>query len=178
MNVYCTYRREFRLPFGYRHRPPIVPVHGLIQRDEDSASSLFVENDACSRVKLLEVGNVVAGLSKSLNNYNFFFLCTAISLSFHSEGRQSRLASQVIMVLSMLVALTSAPALLGTQEAIRQSQQKERREEHRARRCNLVATCIKSSLRAREINGRPLVLRDGKVSRLRQVIETFFDKCC
>lgn len=67
------------------------------------------------------------------------------------------------MVLSVLVAIVSAPALLGTQEAIRQSQSKEKREEHRARRCNLIASCIKSSKRSREINGRPIVLRDGKL---------------
>ncbi|KAL1594575.1 hypothetical protein SLS60_010336 [Paraconiothyrium brasiliense] len=67
------------------------------------------------------------------------------------------------MVLSILVAIVAAPALLGTQEAIRQSQSKEKREEHRARRCNLVASCVKSSLRSREINGRPIVLKDGKL---------------
>jgi hypothetical protein len=63
----------------------------------------------------------------------------------------------------MLVAIIAAPALLGTQEAIRQSQSKEKREEHRARRCNLIASCVTSSLRSREINGRPVVLRNGKV---------------
>ena len=69
------------------------------------------------------------------------------------------------MVLSILIATVTAPGLLGTQEAIRQSQAKEKREEHRARRCNLIATCVKSSMRSREINGRPIVLKDGKVSR-------------
>ncbi|KAH7053194.1 hypothetical protein B0J12DRAFT_710103 [Macrophomina phaseolina] len=67
------------------------------------------------------------------------------------------------MVLSMLLALNACPAMLGTQEAIRQSQSKERREEHRARRCNLIATCVKSSIRSREINGRQVVLRDQKL---------------
>ncbi|KAF2648727.1 hypothetical protein K491DRAFT_574474, partial [Lophiostoma macrostomum CBS 122681] len=67
------------------------------------------------------------------------------------------------MVLPILIAIISAPALLGTQEAIRQSQGKEKREEHRARRCNLVASCVKSSLRSKELNGRPVVLRDGKL---------------
>ncbi|KAF2001993.1 hypothetical protein P154DRAFT_595611, partial [Amniculicola lignicola CBS 123094] len=67
------------------------------------------------------------------------------------------------MALSMLVALIAAPALLGTQEAIRQSQGKEKREEHRARRCNLIATCVKSSIRSREIDGRQIVLRKGKL---------------
>ncbi|KAH7128550.1 hypothetical protein B0J11DRAFT_525191 [Dendryphion nanum] len=65
--------------------------------------------------------------------------------------------------MSVLVALASVPGLMGTQEAIRQGQQKERREEHRARRCNFIASCIKSSVRAREINGRPLIIRDGGI---------------
>ncbi|KAF2829050.1 hypothetical protein CC86DRAFT_261048, partial [Ophiobolus disseminans] len=65
--------------------------------------------------------------------------------------------------MSILIALAAVPGMLGTQEAIRQGQQKERREEHRARRCNLIARCIKSSVRAREINSRPLVLRDGAI---------------
>lgn len=67
------------------------------------------------------------------------------------------------MVLSMLVTIIATPGLLGSQEAIRQSQSKEKREEHRARRCNLVATCVKSSIRNREINGRLVVLRYGKL---------------
>jgi hypothetical protein len=67
------------------------------------------------------------------------------------------------MVFPILIAIIAAPALLGTQEAIRQSQSKEKREEHRARRCNLIASCVKSSLRSREINGRPIVLKDGKL---------------
>ena len=67
------------------------------------------------------------------------------------------------MVFPILIAIVSAPALLGTQEAIRQSQSKEKREEHRARRCNLIASCVKSSMRSREINGRPVVLRNNKL---------------
>lgn len=63
----------------------------------------------------------------------------------------------------MLIAIITAPGLLGSQEAIRQSQTQEKREEHRARRCNLIATCVKSSIRSREINGRPVVLRKGKL---------------
>ncbi|KAI4698517.1 hypothetical protein J4E81_005740 [Alternaria sp. BMP 2799] len=67
------------------------------------------------------------------------------------------------MVLSILIATIVAPGLLGSQEAIRQSQSKEKREEHRARRCNLIATCVKSSHRSREIDGRQVVLRNGKL---------------
>ncbi|KAK0664746.1 hypothetical protein DIS24_g410 [Lasiodiplodia hormozganensis] len=53
--------------------------------------------------------------------------------------------------------------MLGTQEAIRQSQAKEKREEHRARRCNLIVGCVRTSVRSREINGKKVVLRDHKL---------------
>ncbi|KAH0847232.1 hypothetical protein FOPE_00425 [Fonsecaea pedrosoi] len=53
--------------------------------------------------------------------------------------------------------------MLATAEAIRQGQSKDRREEHRARRCNLVATCVKASSRSQEIDGRRIVLRNHKL---------------
>jgi hypothetical protein len=68
------------------------------------------------------------------------------------------------MVLSTIIALTAAPGLLASQEAIRQGQQRERREEHRARRCNLIARCIKPSSRNAEIDGRRVILSQGKVT--------------
>ncbi|KAI8935482.1 hypothetical protein NX059_008051 [Plenodomus lindquistii] len=67
------------------------------------------------------------------------------------------------MVLSILIATITAPGLLGSQEAIRQSQSKDKREEHRARRCNLIATCIKPSHSSRILNGRPIVLRNNRL---------------
>lgn len=67
------------------------------------------------------------------------------------------------MVLGILIATITAPGLLGSQEAIRQGQSKDKREEHRAHRCNLIASCVKSSPRSREIDGRPVVLRNGKL---------------
>ncbi|KAI2780479.1 hypothetical protein F4815DRAFT_499746 [Daldinia loculata] len=67
------------------------------------------------------------------------------------------------MAIPMILALTIAPALLGTQEAIRQSQSKNKREEHRARRCNLVVSCVKQSIRSRDINGKIVVLKDNKL---------------
>jgi hypothetical protein len=76
------------------------------------------------------------------------------SLRKHDQGT---------MVLSILIAIIAAPGLLGSSEAIRQSQSQEKREEHRARRCNLVVTCVKSSGRSRELNGRIVVLRNGKL---------------
>jgi hypothetical protein len=65
--------------------------------------------------------------------------------------------------MSLLLAMAAVPGMLGTQEAVLQGQQKEKREEHRARRCNLIATCIKRSVRALDINDRPLILRNGAV---------------
>jgi hypothetical protein len=69
------------------------------------------------------------------------------------------------MALSMLIALAACPALLGTQEAIRQSQSKSRKEEHRAARCNLMVTCVNPSTRSLELNNRSVVLRESKVRR-------------
>ncbi|PHH72096.1 hypothetical protein CDD82_6178 [Ophiocordyceps australis] len=70
---------------------------------------------------------------------------------------------QILMALPMILALTICPALLGTQEAVRQSQAKNKREEHRSRRCNLVVSCVKPSVRRRDIDGRLIVLRDNKL---------------
>jgi hypothetical protein len=67
------------------------------------------------------------------------------------------------MVLGILIAAITAPGLLGSQEAIRQGQSKDKREEHRARRCNLITSCVSSSPRGREIDGRSVVLRNGKL---------------
>lgn len=81
----------------------------------------------------------------------------------------------IIQHMSLLLALAAVPGMLGTQEAIRQGQQKERREEHRARRCNLIVRCIKSSQWSRELDGRPLVLRNGAV-RIGLAIAAFWTK--
>ncbi|KAI1341051.1 hypothetical protein F5Y15DRAFT_23890 [Xylariaceae sp. FL0016] len=67
------------------------------------------------------------------------------------------------MAVPMILALTICPAMLGTQEAIRQSQSKNKREEHRARRCNLVVSCVKQSIRSRDINQKLVVLKDNKL---------------
>ncbi|KAI5463236.1 hypothetical protein BGZ63DRAFT_462541 [Mariannaea sp. PMI_226] len=70
---------------------------------------------------------------------------------------------EIIMSIPMLLALTICPAMLGTQEAIRQSQSKTKREEHRARRCNLAVSCVKPSIRSRDINNKLVVLKDNKL---------------
>ena len=62
-----------------------------------------------------------------------------------------------------MIALITCPALLATNEAIRQGQSKDRKDEHRARRCNLVVSCIAPSGRAREIDHREVVLKNSKV---------------
>ncbi|KAI1736685.1 hypothetical protein F4680DRAFT_460986 [Xylaria scruposa] len=74
-----------------------------------------------------------------------------------------QIAQEAVMAVPMLLALTICPALLGTQEAIRQSQSKNKREEHRARRCNLVVSCVKQSIRSRDIDGKLVVLKDNKL---------------
>lgn len=79
------------------------------------------------------------------------------------EAVQKDDPQKVIMAIPMLLALTICPAMLGTQEAIRQSQSKTKREEHRARRCNLVVSCVKTSIRNRDINNKLVVLKDSKV---------------
>jgi len=99
-------------------------------------------------------------LKRSSKRPKLYFSCAK---RCSNDGLRCSLNTTIIMVLSILVAIIAAPALLASQESIRQSQGKEKREEHRARRCNLIATCVKSSMRSRELNGRPIVLRDGKV---------------
>ncbi|KAI8630213.1 hypothetical protein F5Y19DRAFT_474601 [Xylariaceae sp. FL1651] len=80
------------------------------------------------------------------------------------RGKNSQeVLEEVVMAVPMLLALTICPALLGTQEAIRQSQSKNKREEHRARRCNLAVSCVKQSIRSRDINGKLVVLKDNKL---------------
>jgi hypothetical protein len=85
------------------------------------------------------------------------------------EAVQKDDKDKVIMAIPMLLALTVCPAMLGTQEAIRQSQSKSKREEHRGRRCNLVVSCVKPSIRSRDINNKLVVLKDSKVCSYHQL---------
>ncbi|TAQ84061.1 hypothetical protein B7494_g7612 [Chlorociboria aeruginascens] len=63
----------------------------------------------------------------------------------------------------MFIALITAPALLAVQEVVRQGQAKDRREEHRARRSNLVASCAMPSPYAREIDHGQVVLSNSRL---------------
>lgn len=67
------------------------------------------------------------------------------------------------MALSLLLALSTAPAIIGTQEAVNNSQRKQRREEHRARRSNLIVSCVKSSSRSAELNNKAVILTNNKL---------------
>jgi hypothetical protein len=62
--------------------------------------------------------------------------------------------------------LAGQPDIAATSNAICQLEGIEREEEHRARICNLIASCIKPSGQSKNINGMALVLRDGEVSDL------------
>ena len=67
------------------------------------------------------------------------------------------------MVLGLITAIVAGPAILGTTEAIRLGQDKNSREEHRSRRCNLIVSCVTDEEHSQELNGRQVVLKDGKV---------------
>jgi hypothetical protein len=62
------------------------------------------------------------------------------------------------MVLGIITAIAACPAIVGTAEAVRQGQHKSAKEKHRGAKTNLVVSCTNS-----EIDGRPVVLRDGRV---------------
>ncbi|KAI0439357.1 hypothetical protein F4803DRAFT_47616 [Xylaria telfairii] len=86
------------------------------------------------------------------------------SLKEACRGKKpEQIVQEATMAVPMLLALTICPAMLGTQEAIRQSQSKDKREEHRARRSNMVVSCVKQSIRSRDIDGRLVVLKDNKL---------------
>lgn len=87
--------------------------------------------------------------------------------SIYSPSLENSFASLSVMStgpsLPLLIALITCPALLATNESIRQGQAKERREGHRARRCHLTISCNSSSSKSQEINGRQVVLSNGKL---------------
>jgi hypothetical protein len=66
------------------------------------------------------------------------------------------------MVLGIITAVAACPAIVGTTEAVRQGQHKNAKEKHRGAKTNIVVSCVNS-----EIDGRPVVLRDGRVRHLR-----------
>ncbi|PSS25948.1 hypothetical protein M430DRAFT_116151 [Amorphotheca resinae ATCC 22711] len=67
------------------------------------------------------------------------------------------------MVLGILTSIAACPAIIGTTEAVRQGQSKNRREQHRGRKSNLLVTCSDPSRKARDIHGGTVVLRDKKL---------------
>lgn len=62
--------------------------------------------------------------------------------------------------ISFIVAFA---AVFGSAEAIRQTQAKTRRQEHRSRKNNLLVHCVKSSRHSAEIEGRHVILSGEKV---------------
>jgi hypothetical protein len=63
------------------------------------------------------------------------------------------------MVLGIITAIAACPAIIGTTEAVRQGQRKSAKEQHRGAKTNLVVASGSNS----EIDGCPVVLRDGRV---------------
>lgn len=90
---------------------------------------------------------------------NLFYILRFQKLEF-------RIRKIIAKMTSMLLALLTTPALLATNEAIRQGQTKDRREEHRARRSNLVVSCAAPSPWSRKIDHRQVALRNNKVCQI------------
>jgi hypothetical protein len=67
------------------------------------------------------------------------------------------------MVLSILLALAAIPGVLAAQEGVREGQKKKKAEANRGQRCHLIANCLRTSRRSKEINGQQVVLKNGKV---------------
>ncbi|KAH6675414.1 hypothetical protein B0J14DRAFT_636932 [Halenospora varia] len=67
------------------------------------------------------------------------------------------------MAMSIVALVAGGPALFATTEAIRQSQHKERRDEHRKKRTNLVIRCSRSSKYSPILEGRRVVLSGNKL---------------
>jgi len=64
------------------------------------------------------------------------------------------------MALSILLGVAT---IFGTSEGIRQSQAAARRDEHRARKCDIIVRCSKSSQYSSILEGKRLVLSGDKV---------------
>jgi hypothetical protein len=64
--------------------------------------------------------------------------------------------------LTILVALS---AIFGTSEALRHTQSKARKDEHRSRRSHLIVRCSKSSQHSVVLEGRRIILSGDKVSQ-------------
>ena len=67
------------------------------------------------------------------------------------------------MVLGLVTAIAAGPAIFGTTEGIRLGQEKNKKEEHRGRRCNLIVSCVGQTPYHQELNGTQIVLKDNKV---------------
>jgi hypothetical protein len=69
----------------------------------------------------------------------------------------------------MATFLVGFSAVFGAAEAIRHTQSRSRRDEHRSRKNNLIVHCPKSSEYSRTLEGRNVVLSGDKVGvRFRQ----------
>jgi hypothetical protein len=72
------------------------------------------------------------------------------------------------MVLGLLTAIAACPAIVGTNEAVRQGQRKNSKEQHRGVKSNLIISCASNSRAGSEIDGCSIVLRNNKVRILQR----------
>lgn len=67
------------------------------------------------------------------------------------------------MVLGVITSIAACPAIVGTTEAIQNSQRQQRKGEHRQRKTNLVVACADPSAQGDYVDASYIVLRDNKV---------------
>lgn len=67
------------------------------------------------------------------------------------------------MVLGVITSVAACPAIVGTTEAIQNSQRQQRKQQHRQRKTNLVVGCQDPSQAGDDLDGSYIVLRDNKV---------------
>lgn len=87
-----------------------------------------------------------------------------------TSGRRNRdwmLPSQSNNMSQQLSFIVAFASVFGAAEAMRQTQAKSRRQEHRSRKNNLLVHCTKSSRYSAEIEGKHVVLSGDKVGTTR-----------
>lgn len=70
------------------------------------------------------------------------------------------------MALGIITSVAACPAIVGTTEAIQNSQRQQRKQQHRQRKTNLIVACSDPSAAGDYIDGSYIVLRDHKVLAL------------
>jgi hypothetical protein len=113
---------------------------------------------------LFNTTSIVGSLDFDIYKIVYFYFLYFLSSKDKSTSRKLvNEASRMSGSLPLIIALVTAPAILAVNESIRQGQSKDRKEEHRARRVNLIVSCPATSRLGLEIDHRQVVLMNNKV---------------